>query len=247
MLLRRIITHLRSQSWLALGLDLLVVVVGIFLGFQVDRWYEGQRDIAVERTYLERLRADIEAERGQFQEIVNRTERRLEQITLVERALVDPRVAATDPIAFVSAIEQITWASFPRSITAPTYNELQTSGRAVLLRSERIRKSLVEYYEAIEDARSLAWDEDDRAQFKLRTVGLVSGQDLSAIEDPGRVAFSVTPQEAVYIARQLAQRAEAVAWLPRLQKYQVLMRRQSSDLIAQAQRLLNDLTNALSR
>ena len=73
MLIRRITTHLRSRHWLALGLDLLVVVVGIFLGFQVDRWYEGQRNIAVERTYLERLQADIEAERDQFQEIVNRS------------------------------------------------------------------------------------------------------------------------------------------------------------------------------
>jgi hypothetical protein len=34
MLLRRIIEHLRTQNWLAIALDLVVVVVGVFLAFR---------------------------------------------------------------------------------------------------------------------------------------------------------------------------------------------------------------------
>ena len=43
MLLRRLAEHVRSQNWFAVALDLLVVVVGIFLAFQVERLYSDQR------------------------------------------------------------------------------------------------------------------------------------------------------------------------------------------------------------
>lgn len=35
MLLRRFMEHLRNQNWAAVMLDLIVVIVGIFLAFQV--------------------------------------------------------------------------------------------------------------------------------------------------------------------------------------------------------------------
>ena len=46
MLHRRIFQHLRDQNWFAIGLDLIVVVVGISLAFQADRWYESRKLLA---------------------------------------------------------------------------------------------------------------------------------------------------------------------------------------------------------
>jgi len=43
MIFRRISSHIREQNWFGLFLDLFVVVIGIFLAFQVDRWYENIR------------------------------------------------------------------------------------------------------------------------------------------------------------------------------------------------------------
>ena len=43
MLLRRVSENLKSQNWPAVGLDFLVVVIGIFLAFQLERWYSDQR------------------------------------------------------------------------------------------------------------------------------------------------------------------------------------------------------------
>ena len=48
MILRRLVTSLREQSWLTLVLELVVVVVGIFLGLQVDSWNEARKDRMVE-------------------------------------------------------------------------------------------------------------------------------------------------------------------------------------------------------
>ena len=42
MLLRRITEHLRAGNWFAVTLDLLVVVLGVFLALQAERWYDEQ-------------------------------------------------------------------------------------------------------------------------------------------------------------------------------------------------------------
>jgi len=45
MLLRRLLEHVRGQNWFAVGIDFVVIVVGIFVGLQVDEWNQ-QRETA---------------------------------------------------------------------------------------------------------------------------------------------------------------------------------------------------------
>ena len=59
MTLRRRAEHPRHQHWTAIGIELAIVVLGVFIGMQVSNWNEERRDRALERQYLERLREDI--------------------------------------------------------------------------------------------------------------------------------------------------------------------------------------------
>ena len=63
MLLRRITEHLKEQNWIAIGLDLIVVVVGLFLAFQIDRWYQDQQIKSSQVEHFEALAVDFEASR----------------------------------------------------------------------------------------------------------------------------------------------------------------------------------------
>ena len=69
MLLRRITEHVKTQNWLAVGIDFAIVVVGVFIGIQVSNWNDalGDREVAnkhlgnaqfVEVTAHARLRPD---------------------------------------------------------------------------------------------------------------------------------------------------------------------------------------------
>jgi len=42
MILRRVTEHVKAQNWLAVGIDFLIVVVGVFIGIQVANWNEGR-------------------------------------------------------------------------------------------------------------------------------------------------------------------------------------------------------------
>ena len=58
MLLRRFIEHVKDQNWSAVGLDFVIVVLGVFIGIQVSNWNDVRRDSALARNYLERLTVD---------------------------------------------------------------------------------------------------------------------------------------------------------------------------------------------
>jgi len=60
MLLRRVIHHVKAQNWFAIGLDFLIVVIGVFLGLQVSNWNEAAADRRAESAYLAQLQGDLQ-------------------------------------------------------------------------------------------------------------------------------------------------------------------------------------------
>ena len=59
MLLRRVIDHVRAQNWFAVGLDFVIVVVGVFIGIQMSNWNEARSNAAAETAMLQELRAAL--------------------------------------------------------------------------------------------------------------------------------------------------------------------------------------------
>lgn len=47
MILRRVIEHFRKQEWTAVFLDFVIVVLGVFIGLQVNNWNEARKDAAL--------------------------------------------------------------------------------------------------------------------------------------------------------------------------------------------------------
>ena len=62
MLLRRVIEHFRKQEWTAIGIDFVIVVLGVFVGLQVANWNEERVRQQRAESYLERIHADLETD-----------------------------------------------------------------------------------------------------------------------------------------------------------------------------------------
>ena len=60
MLLRRFTEHVQAQNWFAVGIDLLVVIFGVYAGMQVAAWNEERQDRIEEIEYLERILQDLD-------------------------------------------------------------------------------------------------------------------------------------------------------------------------------------------
>lgn len=52
LLLRRVMGHVRAQNWAAVGIDFVIVVVGVFVGLQAQQWAETRADRRIEGEYL---------------------------------------------------------------------------------------------------------------------------------------------------------------------------------------------------
>lgn len=66
MILRRVIQHFRQQEWTAIALDFIIVVVGVFIGLQVQEWSERQEDRRREVRIVSDMLADLDMDRAQY-------------------------------------------------------------------------------------------------------------------------------------------------------------------------------------
>lgn len=61
MVIRKMSDHAISHNWFAVGIDLLIVVIGVFLGIQASNWNAARQEAAEARTVRSRLIQDLDA------------------------------------------------------------------------------------------------------------------------------------------------------------------------------------------
>ena len=61
-MLRHVIVHLRRQDWTAVFIELVVVIVGVFIGVQASNWNEQRETDQKAAVFSERLSADLREE-----------------------------------------------------------------------------------------------------------------------------------------------------------------------------------------
>ena len=69
MIFRRLAGYLRHDNWFTVILELVIVVVGLFLAFQLDRWYETQRSKSSLQAHLVSLAEDFMENEAQLQKM----------------------------------------------------------------------------------------------------------------------------------------------------------------------------------
>ena len=67
MLLRRITKHVKDQNWFAVGIDFIIVVVGVFIGIQVANWNDAQGDRHRETLILQNIANDIRSDIASYE------------------------------------------------------------------------------------------------------------------------------------------------------------------------------------
>lgn len=144
MILRRVISHFRNQEWTAIGIDFVIVVIGVFVGIQVSNWNEARNERRAERQLIERLDGEIA---------------RLLAVTREEMSGMRERVAPSatvNPVLFgqepsrpftVKECEWIAGSHIYRRATdeLPVLDEMVATGRLDLIRDQEVKKHLREY------------------------------------------------------------------------------------------------------
>jgi len=181
MILRSINKHVRDQNWVAVGLDFLIVIVGVFIGIQVANWNEAQTkqiDAAAARARLiSDLRADLDAfavRRQWYSEVFN-------------AALHVDDALRSDPPGDVDAmwrLVQDAWIAggeWPFAPSAQIYKELQNAGDLDLIASGALQRRLRDYYE--DSAREIEISLTFKSSYADMTNQLIEGRISVAMVD----------------------------------------------------------------
>lgn len=165
MLLRRISEHLKAQNWTAIGIDFVIVVVGVFIGIQVSNWNEERQHASRTQGFYKRLIDDLESERRALVA-------RLDYLETVERygrsalaVLDDPaEVPSTQFLIAAYQASQI-WTY---SVQRATYDEILSSGIAEAIPDLELRTRLSNVFLNAEAVRQVVVAETPYRQ-QIRT------------------------------------------------------------------------------
>lgn len=141
MLLHRITQHVKEQNWFAVGLDFLIVVVGVFVGLQVSNWNAERFERMQERDYLVRLYDDfVESINGQTRDL-NFLSQQLSDQAAILKSLDTCDVETDDGAAFQRGINTLGYINPPR-IFRRTVDEMVAAGRTDIIRNQALKDQL---------------------------------------------------------------------------------------------------------
>ena len=141
MILRRLTKHVKDQNWFAVGLDFVIVVLGILIAFQITNWSEGRGERADARVALERLEQD-------YQQILERTDRSLaaqeEFLAALGRVINGIRSGVLNEETLLVDMNEMTSLTLPL-VPSTVFAELVSSGRLDLIEDPSLRRALTQH------------------------------------------------------------------------------------------------------
>ncbi len=221
MILRKIAEALRAQSWFTVILEVLIVVVGIFVGLQVDSWNESRKDRTKEHAYLIRLHGDIERDAELLDRSIAQSKRWTDGVVYAWRALSDASLINGHPCRFVAGIQRASFNFFP-VLYDQTFSEIVSSGHLGLIRSSELKDNLSRYYTAHESAEQ--WMDsyrDVNVNYGTLFAGILNRRQLQAVnkfENDGEC--EITDEEAQSARERFLDHPTLKDWLPRLENRQ---------------------------
>ena len=140
MILRRVIEHVKEQNWTAIGIDFVIVVVGVFIGIQVSNWNEERESRQKAKVLSARLTEDLRKEAWGYESlIVYNRETNANQ----RRALdaIAGEIELSDEQFLISAYRATQYRSNNRY--RATYDELVSTGTIGLITDKTLQEAAV--------------------------------------------------------------------------------------------------------
>ncbi len=230
-MLKKFAAGVRRHDWFTVSIEVLVVMLGLLLAFQLDRWREGLAEGRQEQTYINRLIVDVKSDIPDIEYAIALQTLRLELVDLLMAVVLDPAAASKEPIVFLGAVNQAAY-TFTPVLTSHTFENLRSTGDLRLILDESVKDVMFDYYgfdESQRQFRPLQLDTEFR-HLEL-AAGVLSHEQEVFIQDNWRMfnpddfatakAGKHKNTNVLAAAERLQARPEFIAWLPYVRDMQL--------------------------
>lgn len=143
MILRRFGASMRKQDWTAILIELVVVVVGVFIGLQASNWNEDRQADTKAAVYTTHLTEDLREEAWDYQLMIEYNQQVRANAERAAGALTGA-VPLDDEALLVAAYRATQYKQ--KLHRRATYDELISTGAIVLIRDRKLRDLAMRVY-----------------------------------------------------------------------------------------------------
>jgi hypothetical protein len=141
MIIKRLATGIKSQDWFVVIVEVMIVVVGIFIGLQADDWNKAREEILLEQQYIERLHGDVVQSIKDQQANSSWDEARIRTQAILRHSLRAGLLNEADKTDFELGLAYL-GVHNPLILHWTTMDELQSSGNMALIQNLDLRAHL---------------------------------------------------------------------------------------------------------
>lgn len=143
MILKRLRAEAKQQNWFGVAVDLVILILGVFLGIQVSNWNQDRVDRAQGKEYRDQIYLDLESNE---RDLAFRMHYDGQLLGHAEAALaaLDRPVADRPGDFIISAYEASN--HIPQPVRRSTYDEALASGMANFLGDKMLKERITNYY-----------------------------------------------------------------------------------------------------
>ena len=143
MILKRLRKEAAQQNWFGVAVDLVILILGVFLGIQVSNWNQGRLNRAEGKEYRRQLYLDLESNQRDLAFRMHYDGQLLSHAEAALAALERP-VADRPGNFIISAYEASN--HIPQPVRRATYDEVMSAGKANFLGDRMLRERITNYY-----------------------------------------------------------------------------------------------------
>jgi hypothetical protein len=143
MILDNLTRAFKTQNWLAVATEFVIVIAGVVIGFQVNGWAEDRSDRSREALILCRLADDFDLI---GQDVAEHLADARASVTAAD-ALVEAAGRGMTPADLDTGLLPVAYALRITPAGSATYGQLVASGEMSLIRSEDLRAALTDFGE----------------------------------------------------------------------------------------------------
>jgi len=165
MISRRLAEHVKTHNWFAVAIDFVIVVVGVFIGLQVQDWNTARQARARAEIYSARLTDDLRYEAWHWEYLIAYYKDVRENAQRALAAMAGGP-ALSDERFVISAYRASQY--YFNNTRRSTYDEMVATGDIGLIADQRLRQTALEFFTSpvIEVATREAMNSEYRRIFR---------------------------------------------------------------------------------
>lgn len=152
MIIKRLAKALKQQDWLAVSIEIIIVVLGVVLGFQVTDWGESREQRIQEYELLSRLRIEFENNRALYDKVADEHRLSIQKASQM-LAFTGPKPSGYNELQVDSLLFYLISETPAYHPAAGEYQAMLASGQLALVRNDSIRIALAAWPGILERMR----------------------------------------------------------------------------------------------